>query len=176
MSSLHSTDLKLLEALSELLKFKSYKQIKVSELVEKASISRRAFYNHYNSKEDFLEEAILIIFDDITKILNNDLLYECEVVEKVLKYMYNHKGIIHSFVYFFPKIEILINDYIKEMIVSSNIPNLKKQLEIAYGVPYKFALEIYVFTIEIIILQWVRNDFKESPEKIANYITTVVRI
>ncbi len=94
-----NTNLKFLKAFSELLKMKSFEQIKVSDLAKKARLSRRSFYNHYNSKEDFLRESILIIFDDITKILNNDLLYEEVVLKEMLSYMYINKEIIKSFVF-----------------------------------------------------------------------------
>lgn len=94
-----NTNLKFLKAFSELLKMRRFEQIKVSDLAKKAQLSRRAFYNHYNSKEDFLRESILIIFDDITKILNNDLLYEELVLKEMLSYMYINKEIIKSFVF-----------------------------------------------------------------------------
>lgn len=94
-----NTNLKFLKAFSELLKMRSFEQIKVSGLAKKARLSRRSFYNHYNSKEDFLRESILIIFDDITKILNNDLLYEEVVLKEMLSYMYINKEIIKSFVF-----------------------------------------------------------------------------
>lgn len=94
-----NTNLKFLKAFSELLKMRSFEQIKVSDLAKKARLSRRSFYNHYNSKEDFLRESILIIFDDITKILNNDLLYEEVVLKDMLSYMYINKEIIKSFVF-----------------------------------------------------------------------------
>ncbi|MFT8187728.1 TetR/AcrR family transcriptional regulator [Streptococcus agalactiae] len=83
----------------------------VSDLAKKAQLSRRAFYNHFNSKEDFLRESILIIFDDITKILNNDLLYEEVILKEMLSYMYTNKEIIKSFVCFFPNIDNIIKDY-----------------------------------------------------------------
>lgn len=98
-SILVSSDNTNLKAFSELLKMRSFEQIKVSDLAKKARLSRRSFYNHYNSKEDFLRESILIIFDDITKILNNDLLYEEVVLKEMLSYMYINKEIIKSFVF-----------------------------------------------------------------------------
>lgn len=171
-----NTNLKFLKAFSELLKMRSFEQIKVSDLAKKARLSRRSFYNHYNSKEDFLRESILIIFDDITKILNNDLLYEEVILKEMLSYMYTNKEIIKSFVCFFPNIDNIIKDYIKGMIIHSDIPDLEKQLETAYQIPYSFALDIYISTIESIILNWIDNDFTEEPEEIAKYITSVVRI
>ncbi|HGD2825739.1 TPA: TetR/AcrR family transcriptional regulator [Streptococcus agalactiae] len=172
MESSDNTNLKFLKAFSELLETKSFEQITVSDLAKKAQLSRRAFYNHFNSKEDFLRESILIIFDDITKILNNDLLYEEVILKEMLSYMYTNKEIIKSFVCFFPNIDNIIKDYIKGMIIHSDIP----QLETAYQIPYSFALDIYISTIESIILNWIDNDFTEEPEEIAKYITSVVRI
>lgn len=170
-----NTNLKFLKAFSELLKMRSFEQIKVSDLAKKARLSRRSFYNHYNSKEDFLRESILIIFDDITKILNNDLLYEEVVLKEMLSYMYINKEILLNPL-FFPNIDNIIKNYIKEMITHSDIPDLQKQLETAYQVPYSFALGIYISTIESIILNWIDHDFTEEPEEIARYITSVVRI
>lgn len=129
-----NTNLKFLKAFSELLETKSFEQITVSDLAKKAQLSRRAFYNHFNSKEDFLRESILIIFDDITKILNNDLLYEEVILKEMLSYMYTNKEIIKSFVCFFPNIDNIIKDYIKGMIIHSDIPDLEKQLETAYQI------------------------------------------
>lgn len=57
------------------------------------------------------------------------------------------------------------------MITHSDIPDLQKQLETAYQVPYSF-----ISTIESIILNWIDHDFTEEPEEIARYITSVVRI
>ncbi|HHL0845396.1 TPA: TetR-like C-terminal domain-containing protein, partial [Streptococcus agalactiae] len=73
-------------------------------------------------------------------------------------------------------IDNIIKNYIKEMITHSDIPDLQKQLETAYQVPYSFALGIYISTIESIILNWIDHDFTEEPEEIARYITSVVRI
>ncbi|WP_159545120.1 TetR/AcrR family transcriptional regulator [Streptococcus halichoeri] len=176
MSGLDNTNLKFLRAFSELLKFKSFEQITVREIAKKAHLSRRAFYNHYNSKEDFLREAILIILDEITKILNTDLSFENIVLEKMLLYMYDNREIIQSFVCYFPDIHIIITNYIKDMIIHSDIPNLQEQLENAYQVPYQFALDIYVLTIKSIVLNWIINGFQESPSQIATYISTAVRI
>lgn len=176
MASSDNTNLKLLKAFSELLKVTNFDQIKVSDLVKEAQLSRQSFYNHYRSKEDFLRESILVIFDDITKILNNNLLYDKVILQEMLNYIYINREIIKPLVSYFPNIDNIIIDYIKDMIIHSEIPNLEKQLEIAYQVPYKFAFDIYILSIKSIILNWINNGFTETPEKIAKYISIVVKI
>lgn len=176
LASSDNTNLKLLKAFSELLKVTNFDQIKVSDLVKEAQLSRQSFYNHYRSKEDFLRESILVIFDDITKILNNNLLYDKVILQEMLNYIYINREIIKPLVSYFPNIDNIIIDYIKDMIIHPEIPNLEKQLEIAYQVPYKFAFDIYILSIKSIILNWINNGFTETPEKIAKYISIVVKI
>lgn len=53
----------LSEAFIDLLKEVDYKKISISKLVEKAGLSRPAFYNHFESKTDFLYYLISQILD-----------------------------------------------------------------------------------------------------------------
>ncbi|MGT2935899.1 TetR/AcrR family transcriptional regulator [Streptococcus castoreus] len=176
MSNSNNIDLKLLRAFSELLTSKGIEQITVSDIAKQAQLSRRVFYNYYNSKEDFLRESILIILDEITKILNTDLLFEYSVLQSVLEFLYSNQEIIQPFVIHFPDIKRIVKNYIKEMVVNSDIPNLSEQLEEAYHIPYYYALDIYVLTVASIIFNWINNNFKEPPEEIARFIDRVTRI
>ncbi|HFI0395269.1 TPA: TetR-like C-terminal domain-containing protein, partial [Streptococcus suis] len=63
-----------------------------------------------------------------------------------------------------------------EVIENSSIPNLRKQLEQAYKIPYEYALTVYVSTIDSIIKHWIQNGCQESPEAIQRYILSIVRI
>lgn len=51
----------LQRALQELMAEKSYKQIKVSEIVERAEVSRPTFYMHFETKDHLL----MSLFDDV---------------------------------------------------------------------------------------------------------------
>lgn len=77
-------DVEFLKAFSILMYSKDLSQISVNEICKKANLSRRTFYNYYNSKEEFINESILIILDEITKILYTDLYFETEILVKML--------------------------------------------------------------------------------------------
>ncbi|WP_455538895.1 TetR/AcrR family transcriptional regulator [Terrisporobacter sp.] len=59
------TEYLLKEAIFELLREKSYKQISVTDICKKAMCSRNAFYQHYESKEHLIESIINSIISDV---------------------------------------------------------------------------------------------------------------
>src|SRR3954462_9612817 len=70
-SSIQSNDLRarrtrkwLQDALIALMKEKSFEDIQITELTERAQVSRPAFYLHFRSKEELLLSHVDIIFDE----------------------------------------------------------------------------------------------------------------
>ncbi|WP_442252545.1 TetR/AcrR family transcriptional regulator, partial [Streptococcus agalactiae] len=71
---------------------KKIENITVSELCKKANLSRQAFYNHFDTKEDFVKQTIIIVLDKITTILNQDSsLDNINVIEEMLCFLYQNK-------------------------------------------------------------------------------------
>lgn len=56
----------LREALTQLLSKKPIGEISISELVDRANVSRASFYRNYECKEDILREYIDILFRELT--------------------------------------------------------------------------------------------------------------
>jgi|GEM_PF-4887587 len=54
----------LTEALLDLMKSKPYAKITIQELVERANLSRSAFYNHYCSKDEIIYEKLQTLYLD----------------------------------------------------------------------------------------------------------------
>ena len=57
------------DALMEILRFKGFQDITVSELCERANVSRRTFYRHYRNTIEVLEEASSTITANFSKAL-----------------------------------------------------------------------------------------------------------
>ena len=55
------------EALSKLLESKKYEDIKISEIIEKAGISRATFYRNFGSKDDVVKIKVKVMFLDFHK-------------------------------------------------------------------------------------------------------------
>lgn len=56
-------------ALIEILQFKEFQDITVSELCDRADVSRRTFYRHYKNIVEVLEEATSIITENFSEAL-----------------------------------------------------------------------------------------------------------
>ncbi|MEQ9764553.1 TetR/AcrR family transcriptional regulator [Streptococcus jiangjianxini] len=156
--------------------YKTVETIKVAEIATASELSRQTFYKYYESKEDFIEQSIAIILDDITKILTNDLKFGYDVIVEMLTYLKDNRDIILPFIHYYPNIDNILTNYIRTTIINSTIDNIEDKLEQAYQLPGIYSLEIYITTIKMIITTWIINDEQTSPETIATYILKSVKI
>ena len=62
----------LYRAFEELMKSKSFEQIKVSDICNEALINRSTFYDHYTDKYDLLEEYMNSLKDAFTEEITKD--------------------------------------------------------------------------------------------------------
>jgi len=53
------------EALYQLLKVKLYKDIKITEIIEKAGISRATFYRNFSTKDDVVKIQVRVFFESV---------------------------------------------------------------------------------------------------------------
>lgn len=176
MEKYFTTSQKFLEAYFDLTKSSEKDNFTINQIADRAKLSRRVFYHYYNSKETFLEEALEYILNEINIILAKDPTLSDDVIAEMLTFLYNNRSIAVDFVTIIPHITLEVTKYITEVIENSSIPNLPKQLEEAYKIPYEYALTVYVSTIDNIIKYWIQNGCQESPETIQRYILSIVRI
>ena len=57
------------EALYKLLQIKQFNEIKISEIIDKAGISRATFYRNFDSKEDIVKIKVKSMFNDFHKMM-----------------------------------------------------------------------------------------------------------
>ncbi len=176
MEKYFTTSQKFLEAYFYLTKSSEKDNFTINQIADQANLSRRVFYHYYNSKETFLEEALEYILNEINIILAKDPTLSDDVIAEMLTFLYNNRSIAVDFVTIIPHISLEVTKYITEVIENSSIPDLPKQLEQAYKIPYEYALTVYVSTIDSIIKYWIQNGCQESPEIIHRYILSIVRI
>ena len=60
------------EAFISLMQQKEYKSIKISDIVERAGISRMTYYNYYHSKTDILEDYLQELVSDYIRSANEE--------------------------------------------------------------------------------------------------------
>lgn len=85
------TKMVLREALLDLLKKKSLNQVSISELCEKADVSRNTFYNHYSIPGDVLQELEDQMYTTLMEAIEDPqdvkavILMSCKTLEKQKK-------------------------------------------------------------------------------------------
>lgn len=138
------------EALLVLLSKKDINNIKITEIVKKAGISRTAFYNNYSSKEEVLNDIISTFLRSINSRIS--------IYENPTKY--------HWFLTFFTEVKKNARFFIS---VSSVIPryllNLNPREENAQNNVYE--QKSFEAAIGVLIYTWLDNP-KETPEQMAS--------
>ncbi|BBD22957.1 TetR/AcrR family transcriptional regulator [Streptococcus constellatus] len=159
------------EALIQLLLEEKFETISVSKLCQRAGINRGTFYLHYLDKFDLIEtlkEEIIIQlrknFEETTNTRdliitnlsylqqNHDLIYAVSQ-----SHYLNFRETIREFM-----LSILTNDQHKvqtEHFLKENFP-----------ISEKYALEVFLSSIEGIISLWISSGTKETPEEMTNMI------
>ena len=159
------------EALIRLLLEEKFETISVSKLCQRAGINRGTFYLHYLDKFDLIEtlkeEIITQLrknFEETTNTRdllitnlsylqqNHDLIYAVSQ-----SHYLNFRETIREFM-----LSILTNDQHKlqtEHFLKENFP-----------ISEKYALEVFLSSIEGIISLWISSGTKETPEEMTNMI------
>lgn len=152
----------LKQALFELMAHKKFEEITITELTEKAGVSRPCFYRNYNDKIDIINEylqTIVTAFEkNKDKIFGNEsyntylLLYkEIKSHEKYIKTIYN-ASIINS---------------------STILYNVLITNKSHYNLPY---IEVALFgALNAILTKWIINNMKDPIEEMAKVSTRITK-
>lgn len=159
------------EALIQLLLEEKFETISVSKLCQRAGINRGTFYLHYLDKYDLIETLKEEIIAQLSKnfeettntrdLLITNLSYlqqNYDLIYAVSQSHYlNFRETIREFM-----LSILTNDQHKlqtEHFLKENFP-----------ISEKYALEVFLSSIEGIISLWISSGTKETPEEMTNMI------
>lgn len=167
----------LKQSLAKLLLEKRFEEISVSDLTKTAGINRGTFYLHYVDKCDMMDQLKNETLDELLAILNDDTLFSDSrtVIIQCLDYIRKN----FEFIYAISKssssdFSKTIKDFIYGFLLT--IPDFKDILVSYYEIPYQYALEVYLSSIESIISLWVSNGGFESSEEVTDIILKVASL
>lgn len=163
----------LANALLELLKIKSFDDIKVTEICDKALIHKTTFYNHFDDKYELLNYVLLKIHGEVTNNMEfkGSLIdYYLEIAKYYIKYIKSNPALFKSIISNENNIGIILFQklYVKDIEEKININNL-------HNVPANYAAHFYVSAVLSVISEWYINGMKENEEKLLNYIKILVK-
>ena len=161
------TQTALLEALEDLIKTKKLSNITITELCTAAKINRNTFYYHYNNIFEFLDEHKKLIIDDLNEIAEISKTHNKQNLVEVFAVLKKHPHFLNILISpncdldFFNEIFDVASS--KASIIFSKDPNTLTNRE-------RLLCSYCNAGCNAVIITWIMNDMKESPEEIADFI------
>ena len=161
------TKMLLKTALIELMQEKTFRQITIKELCERADLNRTTFYLHYNDQQDVLRDVENELIDKTKEFLDslNPNSSIIDLIEAFLTYIQDNSIIFRT---------LLINNqdenFQMEFITSSlrNIENILPEYQ--NPVTNRYVLTFVLNGAIHIIIEWLESDFDLSKKEIAQLI------
>ena len=167
----------LKNSLLQLLQEERFEDISISSIVERARISRVTFYNHYDNKENLLNEIIGDVITDFVNAFqepyqkyNNFSIKDVKITSlRVFDHVYHHatfyKAIVHSYLLTFFSSQLTIA--IKKLgetdfrVSDSKINHDLYTTYLAYAIPG-------------LIIEWVKDGMKYSPIYMSEQLMSIM--
>ena len=163
--------------LIELMKDKTFEEIKVSDICNKALINRSTFYSHYEDKYDLLVDFINSLKNEFISELNknNNNLNIKEYYIELIKIFLNH---IEERKEMYTSIMINNRNSIMMDILLSVVNNdlLKKMSkdEFKSSIPDDIIVKFYLGGVINLGVEWLKDNTKYSKEEIINYLNLLI--
>ena len=165
-------------SLLDLMKEKSFEEIKVSDICSRALINRSTFYAHYEDKYDLFTDYIRGLKESLSNELkkNTNIVTTKEYYMEMIRIFLNHieekresyLSIIinnrNSII-----IDILYDTIDEDIITKLNSTNLSDQ-----GVPTNIIARFYLGAVVSIGISWIKNINQYSQEEMISYLDKLI--
>ena len=160
----------IFSAFQSLLREKNYSDIKITEVIERAQISRATFYRNYDTLEDILRYECDQKFIALKEYISGYYLnhnserntHPLDLLKPFLRFWYLDSGII----------ELLIRINNKEILYSNISELVRKLIDRVKSNPakdpfYEYSLTIRSNVIMGILEVWISNDKNMAPDTLS---------
>ena len=158
----------IVTALMQLLKEKPLSAISVSELTERAGVSRMTYYRNYQSKEDifssYLEEALIDYQKEAHRLSLDRQIYDSANLYHCFSYFEKHKEFLDSL--FKSGLGHLLLSAISQYIIDSWY-HPEDGIETYYG------LQAFAGALYNLYISWSSNGSKETPEEMVRLLKRI---
>ena len=162
------------QSLKNLLLQKSLTKITVKDITEDCGINRMTFYYHFKDIYDRVEWACL---EDARKALEEKKTFDTwqqgflqifEAVQANKPFIMNVYRCVHREqveCYLKPLVEHLLLEVIQEEAAEQKVREEDR----------KFVAQVYSYIFIGLMLDWIKDDMKEDPERIVNRLATLIK-
>lgn len=167
----------LYDSLLHLLKEKTFEEIKVSDICEKALVNRSTFYSHYNDKYELFADLIETLKCSFAKELStntkisNSKEYYLEMLRIFLEHVDNNRD-IYSAIMIHNK-----NSVIMDMIYDTLNEDIKKRIEHDKNnknIPSDIIAKFYLGAVFNVGTEWLKNNNHYSKQDILDYLEILI--
>lgn len=151
------------EALLQLMKIKSYNDISITEVCEKAGVSRLTFYRHFHNLRDVLDFSFKILSQDFIPIY--DFLPDrYSVFQSFFNKWYEHKDFLL----------ILIHQNMLEDLLGYFMNDTYNWFKSQKSRTSDLYLHnFYAMSSLSLLYTWAKHEFQESPNELAKIASTL---
>ncbi|MGT2924342.1 TetR/AcrR family transcriptional regulator [Streptococcus caviae] len=167
------SEAKIKAAFITLLDKKSFSEVSISDITRLAGINRGTFYLHYLDKNDLADSIAQEVTQRFAAIFTNNSFANQDSITKALyhikqEYVSFFKIVSQLSFIDFPK---KVRHFLEEVIHSN--PSSVKKIKDSMQLPEIYAVSSLAAAIESIVVLWIKNGVRESPEEIASMITKI---
>lgn len=157
------------QALVELIQTKPLSKITITELADRAGVSRMSYYRNFQSKEEIFSsylDVILARYDEEEKRVSSNGIY------------YDKNHMVHYFTFLLDYKEFFsavtqhgYGDIFLKAITGYIVNKWQKNQDDKYMEYY--TLHAFAGSLFNLYVAWAENDYKESPEKMAKILYSI---
>ena len=161
----------LANALLELLKIKSFDNIKVTEICDKALVHKTTFYNHFDDKYELLNYLLLKIHNEISEQSKQDegiINYYLSISKYYIRYIKNNPELFKS---------IITNDNNVSLNLFQRlyVKDIEKRIDKFSNIPVNYAAHFYVSAVLAVISEWFICGMQADEETLLNDIEILAK-
>lgn len=168
----------LTQTLLSLMAEKPYSKISVANICEKSGVARPTFYLHFGSKDDLLRFYIEQMFTEFAEQIDPILASSPSVKPEISVIMFRQwqKYSDQAKLFVATDVEaILLNEF--KLYVGKTIQRYMEvhKLSLSESSPIKYVIDYLAGASFSMIVRWIKEDFKESPEEMAELYANLSR-
>ncbi|HFX3810922.1 TPA: TetR/AcrR family transcriptional regulator [Enterococcus faecium] len=169
----YRTKERITTAMLDLLKTKSFTQITVKDICEKATISRSGFYLHYIDKYDLVEKFQLEFMTEVNLLIEESSRENLSMEKTMVKLLYYFKeegqllGLLIS-----NKGSVEIQDQVKRVLQQNALKNIVPHinLPIQNSVEKHYLVTFFSNAMLGLLQEWIHTGQKEKPEELVQVL------
>lgn len=158
----------IVTALMQLLEEKPFSSITISELTERAGVSRMTYYRNYQVKEDifeiYLEDVLVRYKEDVENLMLKGNYYDRDNMIHYFSYLQKHQKFLEC---------LMKNGFGHLILMTISKYVMATWYQEEDDMERYYILQAFAGTLFMLYLSWSENGMKETPEKMAEILQKI---